>query len=126
MATARKLRKAMCKICGYTCRRPTSGECIKAIHAHYVKKHPNALSRKIKKGMKSSRASSHNPAWFRSIMSGVFPPAVLPSIVADYRSMSPGERTFVKTILRAITPPIGAEASAIGEVVIRALDKAIG
>jgi len=58
MATARKLRKATCKICGKSYRRATSAELIKAIHAHYLKAHPLALSRKIKKGMKKARAGA--------------------------------------------------------------------
>jgi hypothetical protein len=74
MVTKRKLRKGTCKICGKTFRRETSAELIKAIHAHYLKAHPKALSRRIKKGMKSARgkalvqvdsagASFWNPSW---------------------------------------------------------------
>ncbi|MBA7550792.1 hypothetical protein ES705_43315 [subsurface metagenome] len=75
--------------------------------------------------MKRAEAGSHNPAWFRSIMAGVFPPAVLPGVVSEYRAMSTGERKLLKNVVRALTVPIGAEASAIAEVSLRALDKAV-
>jgi len=55
MGVKRKLHKCTCKICGKTFRRATSGECIKAMHAHYLKAHPAALSRRIKKGMKKAK-----------------------------------------------------------------------
>lgn len=58
MAIATKLRKGTCKLCGKTYRRPTAGELIKAIHAHYIKVHPGSLSRKIKRGMRKAKAST--------------------------------------------------------------------
>lgn len=58
MATSKKLRKGTCKLCGKTFRRATSGELIKAIHAHYMKVHPSAMSRKIKRGMRKARERS--------------------------------------------------------------------
>ncbi|MBA7712423.1 hypothetical protein ES703_121397 [subsurface metagenome] len=57
MVAKRKLIKGTCKICGWACRRATSAELIKTVHAHYLKKHPLALSRKIKRGMKKARAT---------------------------------------------------------------------
>ncbi len=56
MAIARKLRKGTCKLCGKTFRRATSGEFIKAIHAHYMKAHSEAMKRKIKRGMRKAKA----------------------------------------------------------------------
>jgi len=57
MAVKAKTRKATCKLCGKTFRRATSAELIKAIHAHYMKAHPEAMKRRIKKGMKKARQS---------------------------------------------------------------------
>ena len=55
MAARRKLRVGTCKTCGKTFRRATGGELIKAIHAHYLKAHATALSRRIKRGMAKAK-----------------------------------------------------------------------
>lgn len=117
---------AKCSQCGVGWRSNTRSQLLKRMRKHLWGKHKAWMSARIKKGLKKAKkAVGSNPPWFRSIMTGIFPPAVLPSVVADYKAMSDKERSLLKTSLRALTIPIGAEGSAMAELAIRALDKAV-
>ena len=98
MAIKRKLRKSTCKLCGKTVRRLTAGECIKAIHAHYVKEHPLSLSRRIKKGMKggSKTGVKENPAWLPLLLAGITTAANLARLYAALKSKPQYERYAVR------------------------------
>lgn len=98
MVTKGKLLKGTCKNCGKTFRRKTSGELIKAIHAHYVKVHPQALSRRIKKGMKggSKIGVKENPAWLPLLLKGIATAATVARLYGALKSKPQYERYAVR------------------------------
>lgn len=87
-----------------------------------MKVHPASLSRRIKKGMKKSVKTGNNPHFQEAVLSGIFPPANIPALVKQYKAMSPAERTFVKTMVMALTAPVGGIASPVAGVTLKALD----
>ena len=125
-----KLFKAKCSQCGRVFRRRTRTDLLNAIRKHMWKLHADWMRRRIKRGVLKKRKAdalspADNPVWLKALLSGIFPPANIPTIVADYKAMTPEQKTTSKALIRSLTIPVGGEASAIAEVVIKALDMAV-
>lgn len=122
----RKLKALKCSQCGYKARGITKGEALKKLGKHQHKEHPSWLSRRIKKGMKSSpKGAGTNPAWVQSVLAGVFPIANIGNIERQYVGMTPAEREVVKRIVTNVSGAIGGPpASIVGQIVLAALDEA--
>jgi len=120
-----KLFTAKCSRCGKGFRDESKGGLLNKIRTHMWKFHEDWMKRRVKRGLRNAKKLKQelgNPPWLTAILSGIFPPAAIPSIKSEYQAMTPPQRTAMKQAITALTLPLGGEASAIAAAVMRGLD----
>jgi hypothetical protein len=116
---------AKCSQCALGFRADNKKDLLNKVRNHMWRKHADWMKRKIKQGLKKRRSAYRNPHLQQALLAGVFPPATIPSLVTQYKAMSPSERNLVRNMVTALTVPVGGEASAIAAVTLKALDIAV-
>lgn len=116
--------RAKCSQCGLGWRSNFRSDLLGKMRKHMWRKHGTWMRGRIKRGLRKAKKQS-NPTLQTSLLSGIFPAGNIPEIVKRYKAMSPSERNTTRTLLKALTVPVGGEASAVAEVAMRALDMVV-